>query len=403
MVNFYKVFLERYFYAVHKSKYSYYDEFRTASSGRASLIYKLEVTISLIERAFKFLTKKYITQDEYSLIMVNKNNYFIQHIEELEGTYLLFTDDYSREKYLDYIVFKSVASFKSRLPFDSENLKKQLKSSSNLIVDHKLMLYDLNKIGYNIKFIGSEKGIVLDFILEQYAYNQLVKVETDDVVIDCGGATGDTALYFYGKGAKKVYVYEFLPSSLKVINQQLLNNGITQDKVEVIQKAIWDKSDQELSYLDRGNASIVDKKGKYSDSIMTLTIDDMVIKKELNRVDFIKMDIEGAEVVALNGAYKCIQKHKPKLAISVYHKNDDLITIPTLIKKMNPNYQLYFDYYTNTGAEAILYAIDKGQLVKKYIIYTPGFDSTNGGSIAMHRLCDLLNSNGYEAFIWQGD
>lgn len=40
--------------------------------------------------------------------------------------------------------------------------------------------------------------------------------------------------------------------------------------------------------------------------------------------------------------------------------------------------------------------------MKKYIIYTPGFNSTNGGSIAMHRLCDLLNENGYEAYIWRG-
>ena len=364
MTNFYKIFFDKYFLEIHNNKFNYYDVFRTTSSMRVFFIYRFEASVSFISRCFKWLTKNYITQDDYHPIMTNKNNYFIRHINNLEDTYILLSDDYSKDKFLNYVVFKSIGSFKNRLPFDNENLKNQLKIASNLIVDKKGNMYDLAPIGHNIKFIGSEKGIVLDFILAQYAYNQSINVEvtSEDVVIDCGGATGDTALYFYGKGAKKVYVYEFLPSSLKVINQQLLNNDITQDKVEIIQKAIWDKSDQELSYLDRGNASIVDKKGKYSDSIMTLTIDDMVIKKELNRVDFIKMDIEGAEVAALNGAYKCIQKHKPKLAISVYHKNDDLITIPTLIKEMNPNYQLYFDYYTNTGAEAILYAIYKDHL-----------------------------------------
>ena len=89
-----------------------------------------------------------------------------------------------------------------------------------------------------------------------------------------------------------------------------------------------------------------------------MSIDDLVIKKKLSKVDFIKMDIEGAEVPALNGAINTIKKYKPKLAICAYHKRDDLITITNLILKINPKYKLYFDYYTDIGWEAVLYAID---------------------------------------------
>ncbi|TYK65593.1 FkbM family methyltransferase [Colwellia echini] len=360
MKYFYKEFFCKYTKELHNNKHGYYDVFRTSLSSRIFIIYSFEVAISLMKRTFKLLTKKYITQDDYSSIVINKNNFFIINIDKFSEIYLLLSDDYSKEKYLDYIVFRAIGALKNRLPFDEHNLQKQLEISSSLRIDKKLNMYDLSPINYNLKFIGGELGIILDFILEQYAYKQKsinIEVVKDDVVIDCGGATGDTALYFYAKGAKKIYVYEFLPSSIKTINQQLLNNNIS-DEVEIINNAIWSESNLELSYLDKGNASVVAQKGKYQSSIVTLSIDDMVKTKEIEKIDFIKMDVEGAEVPALNGAYECIKKDKPKLAISVYHKKDDLITITSIIKKINPNYKLYFDYYTNTGAEAILYAID---------------------------------------------
>ena len=71
------------------------------------------------------------------------------------------------------------------------------------------------------------------------------------------------------------------------------------------------------------------------------------------------MDIEGAELSALKGAADTIRKHKPKLAISVYHKPDDLALIPVYIQSLNENYRLYLDYYTIFGDEIILYAIDE--------------------------------------------
>jgi FkbM family methyltransferase len=71
---------------------------------------------------------------------------------------------------------------------------------------------------------------------------------------------------------------------------------------------------------------------------------------------FIKLDIEGAEIEALKGASKTIRKYRPKLAICVYHKPDDLWKIPLLIKSINPDYKLHLRHYSLEICETICYA-----------------------------------------------
>ncbi|MHB8065112.1 MAG: FkbM family methyltransferase, partial [Ruminiclostridium sp.] len=75
------------------------------------------------------------------------------------------------------------------------------------------------------------------------------------------------------------------------------------------------------------------------------------------KIDFIKMDIEGSEYEALEGAKTIIARYHPILAICVYHKKDDFIKIPLLIKQIEPKYKLYFKHYSYCDAETICYAI----------------------------------------------
>lgn len=82
-------------------------------------------------------------------------------------------------------------------------------------------------------------------------------------------------------------------------------------------------------------------------------IDDLCAR---DKVTFIKMDIEGSEQEALNGAEKVIQRDKPKLAICIYHSWEDLYEIPFLIKKMVPEYRLYIRHHSDTIFETVLYA-----------------------------------------------
>ena len=73
-------------------------------------------------------------------------------------------------------------------------------------------------------------------------------------------------------------------------------------------------------------------------------------------VDFIKMDIEGAESEALEGAKQTIRAFHPKLAISVYHKLDDFWTIPKYIDQLGMGYRFYLRHFTIHREETVLFA-----------------------------------------------
>ena len=74
-------------------------------------------------------------------------------------------------------------------------------------------------------------------------------------------------------------------------------------------------------------------------------IPELHLKKNLPRVDYIKLDIEGAELDMLQGAAKTIARWKPKMAVSAYHKLEDLWTLALYIKSIRPDYEFQFRHY----------------------------------------------------------
>lgn len=69
------------------------------------------------------------------------------------------------------------------------------------------------------------------------------------------------------------------------------------------------------------------------------------------------MDIEGVELEALKGCKNTIMHDRPKLAISVYHRPEDIIEIPMYIKTLLPDYNLYMRHYSFYDGETVLYAL----------------------------------------------
>ena len=94
------------------------------------------------------------------------------------------------------------------------------------------------------------------------------------------------------------------------------------------------------------------------DSFDCTTLDDYASKR-LDRVDFIKMDIEGFELDAIEGASDLIQAHRPRLAISGYHKPEDLWEIPQKLKSLNPGYEFMFGHHSPVHWESVFYAVDR--------------------------------------------
>lgn len=304
-----------------------------------------------------------------SLLILRNSNYFIKNISLFAATYDLLSDEQSRRKYVELIAYKILRSTKVKLSLNTAEFwasrtavgkyKKATRIPVSNFRSRHLDLFDLTEIGSDVKLYFVENGIFLDFVLQQYNYNDIVSVRPDDVVIDAGACWGDTALYFASRGASQIFAYEFIPSNIDIFKKNMSLNPKWREAIHLIDKAVWNVSEIELSYHDKGPASRVGGPGVYGSSTKTLSIDSLAEKHALDRIDFIKMDIEGAELSALEGAQKTIRMHKPKLAISVYHKPDDLIAIPAYIRSLHENYALYLDYYTIIGDEIVLYAIDQ--------------------------------------------
>lgn len=105
-----------------------------------------------------------------------------------------------------------------------------------------------------------------------------------------------------------------------------------------------------------GGASRIENQQQdfYSDYDVAVTDLDSVVQGE--KVTFIKMDIEGAEEKALLGARHIITEQKPKLAICVYHKPEDIIELPALVLGMRPDYKIAFRHYSLRDTETVMYA-----------------------------------------------
>jgi FkbM family methyltransferase len=164
-----------------------------------------------------------------------------------------------------------------------------------------------------------------------------------DVILDVGSHVGLFALKALENGASKVIAIEPNPQNIECLRRNL-KNEIASGKVVIYAKGAWDKDDfLEMSEVpdDSGEDSFVIqyKNSKETGRLPLTTIDKIVMELSLERVDYIKMDIEGAERMALAGASESIRRWHPRMAICVYHLPDDPIVIPAVINKTGLDYQ----------------------------------------------------------------
>lgn len=185
-------------------------------------------------------------------------------------------------------------------------------------------------------------------------YFDYFKSESEkEVFVDAGCYDGSTSVEFtkWSKGWEKIYAFEANPSSAYRCKCRFVEMGIM-NKVDLFQKGTWSsKGFLSFSGGEYNAGAMIADCGNVK--IETIPIDDVVTG---GRVTFIKMDVEGAEYQSLLGASKTIKKYKPKLAISLYHKPEDIIEIPYIILQINPDYRFAIRHYTTCNWETILYA-----------------------------------------------
>lgn len=334
--------------------------------------------IRIIDRIRSLLYKRLGVILDFTPYRTSKNSAaaLTGDLQGLADFYSLLEDQNSKELLVRLIAYRLLGSEKVRLPLNTQSFWAKRESLKSLLDSKKtikanfnawnLAYVDLTDIGYPIKLYYGASGIHTLFELKEYEYHQcspVIKAMEGDVVIDAGGCWGDTALYFaneVGPGGK-VFSFEFVPGNLNIMNRNLALNPELRDRIEVIEKPLWDQSEQILYCEVNGPGSRVSfERSSEADVVVpTITIDDFLEQNQIERVDFIKMDIEGAELNALKGAVRAIEKFRPKLAISIYHRPQDFVTIPRFLTSLNLNYEFYLGHYTIHVEETVLFAVPR--------------------------------------------
>jgi FkbM family methyltransferase len=209
----------------------------------------------------------------------------------------------------------------------------------------------------NFIFKSSPFLITQTWMFEQYALERSCEVSQGDFVIDGGSFMGETAFWFLSKGASKVYAFEPDPLNFKVLSENIKRNNMS-ERIIPIQQILLDKQDR-VNISSTGTSMSITLGGGNT-VVKSLTLDSFVERQKLERVDFIKLDVEGAELSILKGALETIKKFKPKMAISIYHKPEDIITIPLFLFNVLPQAKFYLSHKFYNWCETVLFVNPRG-------------------------------------------
>ncbi|HOQ45190.1 MAG TPA: FkbM family methyltransferase [Bryobacteraceae bacterium] len=169
-------------------------------------------------------------------------------------------------------------------------------------------------------------------------------VQPGDVVLDCGANVGVYTREALAAGAKLVVAIEPAPENIECLRRNFAEE-IRAGTVIVYPKGVWDKDDVLTLNVDPTNPAadsfvMHPENATPGPQAPLTTIDKLVEELKLERVDYIKMDIEGAEQRALAGARNTIARFRPRLAISAYHLPDDPEKIPEAVFRAWSGYRM---------------------------------------------------------------
>lgn len=191
---------------------------------------------------------------------------------------------------------------------------------------------------------------------DQYFVEDIIRIKDGEVFIDGGAYTGDTTqqLMDFAKKhrVKQPRIVAFEPDSA---NFDILSSFYgKRSNIKIYQKGLADQTTTLLFKENGVTARIVEDENEATNRIDVIDIDSHI---DCQDATFIKMDIEGAEWDALHGARNVILNNKPKLAICIYHSNQDMIRLAEYIHELVPEYKLYVRHHSKSDVETVIYAV----------------------------------------------
>lgn len=169
-------------------------------------------------------------------------------------------------------------------------------------------------------------------------YSSLIDKDTIRTVIDCGAYKGDSANDIIDS-LHPDHIIALEPDYKTFLKLSSYCDTISHVKIVPINCAVGSsESAVEFSSSGSRGSGIEGNNKRSKTSIVNVTTVDNL---NIENVDLIKYDVEGDEYDAINGSQNTIQKYRPALSISVYHRSEDIFKIPLMINDICPDYSFY--------------------------------------------------------------
>lgn len=185
----------------------------------------------------------------------------------------------------------------------------------------------------------------------QYFEDFLELNSVGETFIDIGSFDGQTSIEFAKRVKSFDKILAFEPSAANFSAVESALESLRGGPTEVLQMALGAKTSSQRFSSMMGSSSRATEDGESVVNVVTLD------SLNLASGSFLKMDIEGAEIEALRGARETIRRLHPRLAVSVYHRFDDLWRVPEVVDEVGLEYRVFLRHYTEGIDETVMYFI----------------------------------------------
>ncbi|PTY39666.1 FkbM family methyltransferase [Brachyspira hampsonii] len=313
---------------------------------------------NILEKCRKIVNKNFIKEE---IEKIESHDNFIRAMKEENNNsfdifYNMLSESYSKDLFEKIVRYRYLLSFyRDAYTNSKDKIKLSMKYGSINIFSWglKRFLFSLEKY----KYPSEIENFLLFYIfgLEQYNVKNIFEVGGDSVIFDIGAWKGDTAYFFSKKCNDNARIYAFEPDinafeTLKLIKEKYKLNNV------VFENILFSNKNESVDFVSMTPNTPTVK-------MNAVTVDEFVESNNISKIDYLKMDVEGAEMHILEGALNTIKKFRPSLAIAIYHGGElfmeDFYKIPVFIKEITENYEYYIRTFSPWGGETILFCIPK--------------------------------------------
>ena len=268
------------------------------------------------------------------------------HGPAFETAWAALGDDASREWMLELATLVALGDERVRLPFDQEGLDEFLALAERQLLRQRdvvpaaasaageaLHLWDLSPIGLPMRVYSGAGALAGWSHLGQYDLAREgahVGPRPGDVAIECGAGIGDTSLWLAHRvgPSGRVHALEGDPAARAQFRQNLELNPALAGRIA-------------LEPVAPASASV----------------DELLARRGIDRVDFLKLDAGGEEVAALERAEDSLRRFRPRLAVAVHHRPENLGTVPAHIASLGLGYRVFLGHYAPVAWETVVFAV----------------------------------------------